>query len=383
MRSQRKNKAIILKRSDFEIFCLIKEGLLGACTHLMSKKEVDVLKNNHNNLEGCFYPYVLSYCASQNALRYIEIGDSVDLICDKKVVGALTISDKFKDNSCMESIFSSQSCDIGERVFLGGEFELFSSHIKHKKEEFLKLKKDLNAQVITALVMSLDPLHRGHEHILRWSIDKADLVVIFLIESYEPSGFDFELKLAYTKEFINKYIPKERVFIFELKNIDIFHAHLNPMLEASIASALGCTKLVVGQTHTGLGTYYDANRPYTMLDDCMKEYSLQVIVLPELVYCEECTALVSTKSCPHGAHHHLKFNARALKQLLKLGIIPPPVFMRREISISILEKLFPKRFESLKNLYNELFTTYGIIEEKSDKEFYEELLRIYELKYIV
>lgn len=383
MALQRKNKSIVLKKADYEIFCLIKEGLLGACTHLMSKKEVDALKNNHNNLKGCFYPYVLSYCASEESLKHIDINDSVDLICDKKVVGTLQISDKFKDNSCIESIFSSQSCDIGERVFLGGEFEIFDLHIKKQKEEFLRIKNESNAQVITALVMSLDPLHRGHEHIIRWSIDKADLVVLFLIESYEINGFDFDLKLAYTKEFISKYIPKERIFIFALKNIDMFHAHLNPMLEASIASALGCTKLVVGQTHTGLGTYYNANRPYTMLDDCMKEYNLQVLVLPELVYCEECTALVSTKSCPHGAHHHLKFNSRALKQLLKLGIIPPPVFVRREISISILEKLFPKRFESLKNLYNELFTTYGIIEEKSDKEFYEELLRIYELKYIV
>ncbi len=73
----------------------------------------------------------------------------------------------------------------------------------------------------------------------RWTIDKADLVVIFLVESFDVNGFEFELKEAYLKKFIQNYLPPDRIFIFPLKNINIFHAHLNPGLESIIAKSLG------------------------------------------------------------------------------------------------------------------------------------------------
>lgn len=41
MKSARKNKNIIIDQNEFGILSLIKEGLLGTCTHLMNEKEVN------------------------------------------------------------------------------------------------------------------------------------------------------------------------------------------------------------------------------------------------------------------------------------------------------------------------------------------------------
>ena len=111
-------------------------------------------------------------------------------------------------------------------------------------------------------------------------------------------------------------MPKDRVFIFPLKNITLFNAHLNVLLETNIAKNLGCTKLVVGQNHSGLGMFYENNQPRTILDELVKKFDIEVVVLPEFVYCNKCKISVSTRSCPHGSHHHIKFNSNALKDLL-------------------------------------------------------------------
>lgn len=41
MKSARKNKNITIDQNEFGILSLIKEGLLGTCTHLMNEKEVN------------------------------------------------------------------------------------------------------------------------------------------------------------------------------------------------------------------------------------------------------------------------------------------------------------------------------------------------------
>lgn len=386
MGSQRKNKALRLKRTQYETLCLIKEGMLGSCTHLMNEKErIEVV--NTGKLGKDMIPYPFTFCpeASDEFLSQVKKGDTLDLLCDDECVGELKVESKFNNDKNTTDIFSPNMCSIEEigDICISGEFELFNSHIKELKTEFEKVKQKLNAKSITAIISSFDPLHRGHERIMRWTIDKADLVVIFLIESYETRGLNFELKLTYLKKFIQEYIPQDRVFIFPLKNIDLFHAHLNPSLEAIIAKNLGCTKLVVGQNHTGLGMFYDKNRPKTILDEFSENHGIEVVVLPEFVFCDQCRVFVSTRSCPHGTHHHIKFNSNALKDLLRLGILPPPVLMRREISCIILSELFPDRFKNMQRLYNELFATREILEYRKDEEFYTQLLNLYQIAYMV
>ena len=58
--------------------------------------------------------------------------------------------------------------------------------------------------------------------------------------------------------------------------------------------------------------------------------------------------------------------------------MPPSIFMRKEISAMILSELFPNRFENLQKIYNELFPNDGILEPHDEKEFYEELMNLYQ-----
>ena len=179
-------------------------------------------------------------------------------------------------------------------------------------------------------------------------------------------------------------MPKDRIFVFPLRHIGVFSTHLNVILEATIAKNLGCTKLVVGQNHAGLGMFYEQNRPRTILDDISQRFGIEVVVLPEFVYCNKCKISVSTRSCPHGSHHHIKFHSKSLKDLLKTGIIPPTIFMRREISAMILKHFFPNRFEKVQNIYNDLFPNTGIVAaHKKDEDFYEQLLSMYQVAYMV
>ena len=106
--------------------------------------------------------------------------------------------------------------------------------------------------------------------------------------------------------------------------------------------------------------------------------NLDVIVLPELVYCNKCKTLVSTKSCPHGQHHQIKYHPDVIKELLFNGIMPPAILVRPEISALILSKLYVNRFKDIQKLCDDLLVNSGLLENKTDRDFYEELMKLYQ-----
>lgn len=378
MESLRKNKQIVLEKDEYQILSCIKEGVFGDVKKLMSEEQRDAFIKStpaHKNIPITFAPQ-----NSQDIIKTAQIGEELDFMLDGECVGKITLSDKFQNDKKFFDIFRLSSCELGveEGLCIAGELELPNSYIKEQKTRLQSIKKSLGALKLTGIVASFDPLHKAHEKILRWAIDKADLLVIFMVESYGEDGLEYELKKRCFETFVKEYLPMNKVVLIPLPNIKIFNYHLHPLLECALMSNFGCDKIVLGQNHNGLGVFYDQNQTKSVLDS-YKKSNLTIVVLPELVYCDKCEDNVSIKTCPHGCHHHIHYHSGSLKQLLRMGILPPPVLMRLELSSLILEEYFKDRFKNYQHIFDELFINEGLVEEKNDTLFYKKLLQLYRL----
>ena len=60
------------------------------------------------------------------------------------------------------------------------------------------------------------------------------------------------------------------------------------------------------------------------------------------------------------------------------GIMPPAILVRPEISALVLSKLFTNRFKDVQKLCDDLFVNSGLLENKTDRDFYEELMKLYQ-----
>jgi len=105
---------------------------------------------------------------------------------------------------------------------------------------------------------------------------------------------------------------------------------------------------------------------------------IEITVASEYVYCDKCTTLVSKSTCPHGQHHQISYHADSILELLELGMLPPTMLIRKEISALILSKLFPNRFKNLEKLYYDILPIEGLLEEHTEKGFYLELMKLYQ-----
>ena len=184
--------------------------------------------------------------------------------------------------------------------------------------------------------------------------------------------------LSQTGEFfINNYLPFSRVIIVPLENSYIFAGSNEVILDAIVAKNYGCDRLMIGQNHAGIGMYYDRNANKSVIDR-MRGIDLEVSMSSEYVYCNMCKTLVSIQTCPHGHHHHISYHSESILELMKQGLLPPAVLVRKEISSLIVASLYPDRFKNLAKLYYDIMPVNGLLEEHSAKDFYVELMKLYQ-----
>ena len=393
MISPKRNKTLDITLEEFSTLELIDSGALGNFRSLMDEEEALEVESS-GRLWGVIMPFAYSFAPSlesaQNLLKELKSSTKkeikLNLALNGEIIGDIDIKSFYEQKNPDLSIFTAKNICIlnkgGEqsgKIAISGEFSLRKNELISTKEQIQKRIAEVGASKVTAIMLTADALHRLHERLIRMTIDKADLVLIFLVRTFSSEGrLDFDLRLECLEYVCENYIPKERVCIVPFSNTTLFSDHINPVLEAIAAKNFGANKLVIGQSHTGLGLHYEHNIASTLLDDYASELGLELIVMPEMFYCELCHTIVSSKSCPHGAHHHIKYHVNTLKKLLFKGIMPPAMLMRPQVSAIILDRLYPKRFNSLQKLCGDLFPNDGIVESYSQRDFYEKLMRLYQ-----
>lgn len=390
--ASQKNKQLFVDRETILTLSLIKAKIFGEVNWLMDDKESEsVRQNRHYNNNPLPLPFIFSPGGKRNqaVLQKAKKDDLLEIISDGKICGNIKVDKIFANDPKQRVVdifgsYDSQNIKMlnlakrfGE-LALNGELKLEIDEINDIKEKINNAKKSISAKKVTALMMRADPFHRAHERLMRISIDEADLLVIFLLSTPNKDSFSYKLREECLKYFINNYLPRQRVLIVPFENTYIFSDHNNPILECIAAYNFGCNKLVMGQNHLGIEIFFNQNQTHTVFDNYKKDLPLEIVILPEFVYCNACRTLVSTKTCPHGPHHHIKYQESSLKTLLSEGILPPAVLMRRDISSILLSSIFPNRFKNLQNLFQDMFPNAGLLEKHSEKDFYEELMKLYQ-----
>lgn len=346
----------------------------------LGKDNQKILKD----LKDCLYSKNPSEISNENSENFKQ-NRILKLCLNGEIIGEIKAKSVYNFIHPNLSIFSAKNVNFtnekaqNNALGVAGEFSIFSSNLAKIKDQIANTIKERNYRKITAIMLTADPLHRLHERLIRMTIDKADFLIIFLLRTYGTQGrLSFDLRLECLRYFCDNYLPSGRVAIVPFENTTLFGDHINPVLEAITAKNFGANKIVIGQNHAGIGLFYDNNQANTLLDSVCERLGLELIVMPEMFYCEICHTLTSTKTCPHGEHHHIKYSQATLKELLFAGLMPPAILMRKKISAIILDALFPNRFKSLQRIYDDLFANRGIIEKHDQRDFYEQLMRLYQ-----
>ncbi len=391
MTSSRKNKTLLIDTEAASALELLKDGLLAPVYSLMGlAQSEDVIKTGLIDNKSFPFPFILAPSGKLNAevLSSLKNGEEITILFEDKPFATLIVDEVFNidPSERIKQIYGTDDLThpgvsttmnrLGS-LAVSGEYELLNKSSNTNKQKIVDAKKLISAKHTTAIVMAANPLHRGHERLIRQALDNTDLLVIFLLKPYTESNLSYEIRREALEFFINNFLTKNNVVVVPLENSYLFAGYNEIIIDAIVAKNYGCDRLTVGRNHAGLGMFYDCNFNKSIIDKVVG-IDVEITVASEYVYCDKCTTLVSKNTCPHGQHHQISYHADSILELLELGILPPTMLIRKEISAVILSKLFPNRFKNLEKLYYDILPVEGLLKEHTEKDFYLDLMKLYQ-----
>lgn len=389
----KRNKAIHIDTEALSSLALVQAGLIHPVDGLMNKQtsqEVD--KNKVYKDMPLPFSFILAPSGKRNfeVISSLKAGEIVDLINGEKKVGELTVEETFEIDP-QERIFNifgtndtlhpgvKNTINRLGKMAVSGKYIVKYSPVEDNIKKVKNIIKETGAKKITAMMLAANPFNRVHERIIRQKLNHSDLIILFLRKPFNNDGLSYDIRSKALEKLIDNFLPKNKVIVVPLENTYIFAGYNELILDAIVAKNYGCSELTVGKNHGGLSVYYSDNKINTIFNECeCGNLSINIEVVEEYVYCNVCKTLVSSETCPHGSHHHIKYNSNAILKLLDNGIIPPTILVRKEVSSYILSRLFPNRFENVQNLYYDLFPNSGLLEDQTDESFYIELISLYQ-----
>ncbi len=391
MESSRKNRTLYIDEEALSTLALVKAGLISPVKKLMNQKTATNVDNT-KYYQGVPYPFAFILAPKGKRNREILLstfkGEVLDLVNTDRIVGQIIVDETFSINPKDRLVNIYGTSDLGHpgvkntmarlgNIAVSGDYEVEYPLITDNLRRIQNMINRTGATKISSMMLAANPFNRAHERMIRQALNTSDLMVIFLRKPFTSEGLRYDIRHNSLSRFVEHFLPRSKVIIIPFENTYIFAGYNELVLDALLAKNYGCSELVVGKNHAGLGLYYDKNRLNTIFDT-FKDIDIDVTTVDEYVYCDTCKTLVSTQTCPHGEHHHTHYHSKSIMGLIQGGIMPPSILVRKEVSASILAALFPDRFKNLQEIHHSIMPGSGLLEQQSEEQFYIKLAELYQ-----
>jgi len=178
--------------------------------------------------------------------------------------------------------------------------------------------------------------HLGHEYVQKTALTFTDGIFINPVIGRKKKGdFKDEVIIASYEELIRRYYLKERAVMAILKMEMRYAGPREAVHHAIIRKNFGCTHIIIGRDHAGVGNYY---HPYAAQEIFEEFPDLGIVPLffKSFFFCKKCNSIENEKTCPHEEAEHIQFSGTKIRDLLIKGQVPPPELMRPEVARIIL-----------------------------------------------
>ena len=192
-----------------------------------------------------------------------------------------------------------------------------------------------------AAFQTRNPMHRSHEYLAKIAVEICDGVMIHsLLGKLKPGDIPADVRQEAISELIDKYFVRNTV-IQSGYPLDMRYAGpREALLHAVFRQNYGCTYLIVGRDHAGVGDYYGPFDAQTIFDEIPEGALLtQPLKIDWTFYCDACEGMSSAKTCPHDPSHRLLLSGTKLRKLLSEDGEVPPQFSRPEV-LAVLRRYY-------------------------------------------
>lgn len=186
-----------------------------------------------------------------------------------------------------------------------------------------------------------NPPHVAHEMLQKTSITTRDGVFVNPVIGKKKSGdFVDEVIVKCYETMIEHYYPENRCKLGTLHTEMKYAGPKEAIHHAIMRQNYGCSHIIIGRDHAGVGTFYDPFAAQKIFDD-YPELEISPIFFPAFFYCRKCLTYTNPKACPHDDDAKEQISGTKLRQMIDDGKSPSEFILRPEVSKVILDYSHP------------------------------------------
>jgi len=309
---------------------------------------------------GLFWPIPITLSTDKSTANSIATGADVALVDpdDSEILATMRVTEKYAIDRSHECMMVFKTADLehpgvkmvmeqGE-VNLAGPVKVLSTGGFPEKygalfmtpAETRALFESLGWSRVAAF-QTRNPMHRSHEYLAKVAIEVCDGVLVHsLLGALKPGDIPADVRTRAIAALIERYfVPKtvaQAGYPLDMR----YAGPREALLHALFRQNYGCSHLIVGRDHAGVGSYYgpfDAHRIFDEIpEDALETRPLKI---DWTFWCYQCGGMASARTCPHEETDRLLVSGTKLRKWLSEGSPVPAEFSRPEV-LEILREYY-------------------------------------------
>ncbi len=332
---------------------MLAVGAFSPLNGFMTKKDYDSVVENMHLADGVLWPIPITLAVSKEQAETLAVGDKVALVDDDsgELMGRLTIEDKFSYDKAKEAkhVFGTEDeahpgvAKIYAQgdVYLGGDVEVFSEgpypelygENYGRPAETRAIFEELGWSTVAAF-QTRNPIHRSHEYCTKIAMEVCDGVLIHpIVGKLKAGDIPADIRIQCYDVLLENYYPKDRVVMKVYPMEMRYGGPREAVLHAIFRQNYGCSHLIVGRDHAGVGNYYGPFDAQAIFDEFGEdELHIKPLKIDWTFWCHKCDGMASMKTCPHGKEDRVLISGTKVREMLANGEKPPKEFSRPEVA---------------------------------------------------
>jgi sulfate adenylyltransferase len=306
----------------------------------MTKADWQGVCDKFQMADGTFWPIPITVSTTEGQADSIKDGEEIALVSEEsgEVMATMKVTEKYKidkKHEC-ENVYKTTDTEHPgvamvmnqEDVNLAGPVKVLSEGVFPtefkgvylRPAESRKLFEEKGWSTVAAF-QTRNPMHRSHEYLTKIAIEICDGAFIhMLLGKLKPGDIAIDT-------LIENYFVKDTVAVGGYPLDMRYAGPREALLHALFRQNFGCSHLLVGRDHAGVGDFYGPFDAHHIFDEIPKG-ALETLPLKIdwTFYCTKCDGMASMRTCPHGKEDSMLLSGTKLRKMLSEGDDVPDHF---------------------------------------------------------
>ncbi|MES1942084.1 sulfate adenylyltransferase [Salinisphaera sp. T5B8] len=344
---------------------MLGAGYFNPLTGFMSKADALSVGENLRTADGLFWPVpVLNLVDDIEPIK----GAARIALRDPNVEGNPVIA--VQDIEGIDEFSEDELNTLVEQIFTTGDdehpgvatFKSLGRHVVHGPIQVLNFsyfEKDFPDTFRTAqsirdefaergwekvvAFQTRNPMHRAHEELCKMALEAtgADgILVHMLLGKLKPGDIPANVRDAAIRTMVDHYFPKNTVMITGYGFDMLYAGPREAVLHAVFRQNAGCSYLIVGRDHAGVGDFYGPFDAQTIFEERVPDDALEIEIFAadHTAFSKKLGKVVMMRDVPdHTKDDFVLLSGTKVREMLGNGIAPPEEFSRPEVAEILMQ----------------------------------------------